>query len=263
MSSVVHSRKLGAPVASTNDQPQFDERTVADLYEKSLALRQEIVDVARKLWLRKYVDGNAGNISCRLTEHYLLCTPTMISKGDVGVEDICLLDMDGQWQWGGRPTSEILLHLAMYRANPVTQAIVHCHPPHATAYAITGTVPPSSVLAEADLFIGPIAMAPYETPGTHSFADSVMPLVREHNAIILANHGVVCWANTVTHAEWCVEVLDGYCHMLILAAQLGRPLVQMPMDKVTDLLEIKKRLGLPDARFDFVDQPQVGRCWNF
>lgn len=235
----------------------------AFLFEDLLPLRQEIVDVSKKLWDRQYVDGNAGNVSSRVNERFLLCTPTMLSKGDVKVDDICLLDMEGHHCFGSRrATSEILLHLAIYRANPAAQAVVHCHPPHSTAYAITGTIPPSGVLAEADLFIGPIALSPYETPGTRLFAETIVPFIRNHNCILLANHGVVCWADTVTHAEWCVEVLDGYCRTTILAAQLGRSPVHIPPDKVRELLEIKKRLGLPDARLGPHEQPQAGDRWN-
>src|ERR1019366_1682625 len=94
-----------------------------------------------------------------------------------------------------------------------------------------------------------VALAPYDTPGTQVFAETVLPFVQSHNTILLANHGVVCWADTVTHAEWCVEVIDTYCRTLILAAQLGSPITRIPLDKIQDLLAIKRRLGLPDARF--------------
>ncbi len=215
------------------------------------AIKHEIVAVGRKLWQRAYVDGNGGNISCRLTQDAVLCTPTLVSKADLLPEDLCLVDMKGNQLAGCRPrTSEILMHLEIYKAVPEARAVVHCHPPHATAYAITGRVPITCVIPESEVFIGKVALAPYQTPGTQAFAEAVLPFVKNHNTILLANHGIACWADTVTHAEWYAEVVDNYCHTLMLAAQLGAPVTQIPPDKAMDLLAIKKRMGLPDARLD-------------
>jgi L-fuculose-phosphate aldolase len=214
-------------------------------------IKEEIVKVGQKLWMREYVDGNGGNISFRISRDYVLCTPTMCSKADLTPADISLVDLDNNRIIGSRAhTSEILLHLEIYKAVPDARAVIHCHPPHATAYAITGLVPPGEIIPEQEVFIGPVATAAYETPGTKSFAETVLPFVRSHNTVLLENHGVVCWADTVTHAEWCVEVLDTYCRTLILASQLGRPIRRIPQDKISGLLAIKQRLGLPDARFD-------------
>jgi L-fuculose-phosphate aldolase len=111
-------------------------------------------------------------------------------------------------------------------------------------------VPPSSIIPEFDVFIGSVALSPYETPGTQKFAETVVPYVRSHNTVLLGNHGIVCWADTVTHAEWYAEVLETYCWTLLISRQLGVPYTKIPAAKGQDLLEIKKRLGLPDARFD-------------
>ena len=215
------------------------------------AIKQEIVAVGRKLWQRAYVDGNGGNISYRLTDAAVLCTPTLVSKADLLPEDLCLVDMKGNQLAGCRPrTSEILMHLEIYKAVPEARAVVHCHPPHATAYAITGRVPITCVIPESEVFIGKVALAPYQTPGTQAFAEAILPFVKNHNTILLANHGIACWADTVTHAEWYAEVVDNYCHTLMLAAQLGAPVTQIPPDKAKDLLALKKRMGLPDVRLD-------------
>jgi L-fuculose-phosphate aldolase len=125
-----------------------------------------------------------------------------------------------------------------------------CHPPHATAYAITGRVPPSRVIPEFEVFVGKVAVSPYETPGTKAFAETVIPYVKQHNTVLLANHGIICWADTVTHAEWFAEVVDTYCWTLMLASQLGVPISQISEKHTADLLDIKKTIGLPDARFD-------------
>ena len=212
-------------------------------------LRAEMVRVGRKLWDREYVDGNGGNLSVRLTRDYVLCTPTMISKGDLVASDLCLCDMQGNIAAGDHArSSELLLHLEIYKANPKARAVVHCHPPHATAFAVTGTPPPVGILTEQEIFVGPVAMAPYETPGTPTFAKTVTPFVRQHNTIMLQNHGIVCWADTLTHAEWLTEIFDTYCRTILLARQTGHALTRIPDEKIQEILELKQRLGFPDAR---------------
>jgi L-fuculose-phosphate aldolase len=212
-------------------------------------LRKEILAAGRKLWERGYVDGNGGNLSVRLGDRYVLCTPTMMSKHDLVPADICLSDLDGNILAGDRPrTSEFLLHLAIYKANAHARAVVHCHPPHATAFSITGSLPPVGYVPEYEVFIGPAAVARYETPGTQAFAETVLPYVRDHNSILLANHGIVCWADTVTHAEWLVEIFEHYCQMYLIAQQIGKPLIPIPADKLEEILDMKRRMGFPDVR---------------
>lgn len=216
-------------------------------------IKKEICAVGRKLWLRQYVDGNGGNISCRIGPNEVICTPTLVSKFDLTPEVLSLVDLDGNQIAGTQPrTSEILLHLEIYKEVPEAKSVVHCHPPHATAYAITGRVPPNLILPEFEVFVGKVAIAPYKTPGTVEFAQSVLPFVKQHNTVLLAKHGIVCWADTVTHAEWYAEVLETYCWTLMLAAQLGGPISHFSEQEGAELLAFKKKLGLqlPDVRFE-------------
>ncbi len=214
-------------------------------------IKKEICAVGRKLWLRQFVDGNGGNISYRIGPNEVICTPTLVSKYDLTPDDLCLVDLEGHQIAGTKPrTSEIFLHLEIYKAVPEAKSAVHCHPPHATAYAITGKVPPNLIIPEFEVFVGKVAISPYKTPGTAEFAQTVLPFVRDHNTILLANHGIVCWADTVTHAEWYAEVLETYCWTLMLASQLSSPISYFTDQQAADLLEMKKKLGLPDARFD-------------
>ena len=238
-------KSAAGPPATSSDLERLFHSPEAE------AIKAEIVNVGRKLWQRMYVDGNGGNISYRLGPDAVICTPTLLSKADLRPEDLCLVDLKGNQLLGPRTrTSEILLHLEIYKAVPEAKAAVHCHPPHATAYAITDRVPPTCVIPECEVFIGQVALAPYETPGTQKFAETVLPFVKKHNTVLLANHGIICWADTVTHAEWYAEVLDTYCWTLMLAAQLGAPISYIPPEKASALLDLKKRLGLPDARHD-------------
>jgi L-fuculose-phosphate aldolase len=252
---VVAQSGSAAPVEDTAPTSVATTRSAANprLFStpEAEAIKIEICEVGRKLWNRQYVDGNGGNISFRIGPNEVICTPTLVSKFDLKPEDLCLVDLDGNQVAGKRPrTSEIFLHLEIYKAVPEAKATVHCHPPHATAYAITGRVPPNRIIPEFEVFVGKVAVSPYETPGTAAFAQTVLPYVREHNTVLLSNHGLVCWADTVTHAEWYAEVVDTYCWTLMLASQLGVPISQISEQKTDDLLAIKKKLGLPDVRFD-------------
>ncbi len=213
-------------------------------------IKREICSVGRKLWLRQFVDGNGGNISCRIGPNEVICTPTMLSKFDLRPQDLCMVDLEGRQIAGTKDaTSEILLHLEIYKKVPRAKAAVHCHPPHATGYAVAGLIPPNRLIPEFEIFVGKVAIAPYETPGTQAFAETVLPFVEHHNTVLLKNHGVVSWAETVTLAEWNCEVLETYCNIVGAARQLGVPLSVIPEEKVLDLLARKKRMGLPDIRF--------------
>lgn len=215
------------------------------------AVKKEICAIGKKLWMRQFVDGNGGNISYRIGPNEVLCTPTLVSKYDLTPEDLSLVDLEGTQIAGTKPrTSEIFLHLEIYKHVPEAKSVVHCHPPHATAYAITGKVPPNMIIPEFEVFVGKVAISPYKTPGTAEFAQTVIPYVRDHNTVLLGNHGIVCWADSVTHAEWYAEVLETYCWTLMLASQLGVPISYISEQQTSDLLAIKKKLGLPDIRFD-------------
>jgi L-fuculose-phosphate aldolase len=242
-------------------EPRVEETSpsaAANSFEAD-AMRSEIIEVGRKLWERQFVDGNAGNISVRLGTHYVLCTPTMISKRDMEPADICLSDLQGKILAGDRPrTSELLMHLEIYKANPRARAVVHCHPPYATAFGLTGSAPPVGLISEYEFYIGPAAIARYETPGTQAFAETVLPFVQDHNTILLPNHGVVCWSDTVTHAEWLVEVMENYCKTCIIAQQIGKPLIPIPAEKIQEILVRKRRAGLPDLRLSGLPDPPNG-----
>jgi L-fuculose-phosphate aldolase len=226
---------------------------------EAAGIKEEICAVGRKLWLRQFVDGNGGNISYRIGPNEVICTPTLVSKYDLTPDDLCMVDLQGNQIAGTRKsTSEILLHLEIYKEVAEARGVVHCHPPHATAYAITGQVPPNLVIPEFEIFVGKVAISPYETPGTTTFARTVLPFVKRHNTVLLANHGVVCWADTVTHAEWYAEVLETYCWILMLAGQLGAPIAHIPEQKGLELLARKKTQGLPDARFEAVRAGATG-----
>ncbi|MDD5674386.1 MAG: class II aldolase/adducin family protein, partial [Chitinivibrionales bacterium] len=175
---------------------------------KATQAKVEIARAARKLWERQYVDGNGGNLSYRISDKYVLCTPTMLSKGDITPDDICMVDMDANQVAGKRKrTSEIKVHLEIMKAQPKALSCIHAHPPYITAYALVGMVPPVNVICEAEVFVGQVAYSPYETTGSKEVAEKLIPLAKDHNTILMGNHGMLCWADSVTHAEWYVEII--------------------------------------------------------
>jgi L-fuculose-phosphate aldolase len=211
-------------------------------------LREAVCDAGRRLHERGFVAAWDGNISHRLPDGSFLCTPTLCPKGRLKPDELCTVDAASRQLYGPRPrTSEILLHLAIYRHRPDVQAVVHAHPPHATAFAITGEPIPDAVLPEVEYFLGPVSTVPYETPGTTKFADSVAPYLDRTNTLVLANHGTVSFAATLELALGFTEILDAYCRILLLARPLGsyRRLTEA---QVGELLELKRRAGYVDPR---------------
>jgi len=215
------------------------------------ALKQQICDVGQRLWQRAYVDGNGGNIAIRVADDLALCTPTLVSKGFMKPEDLCLVDLDGNQKAGEKKrTSEILMHLGIMKRQPRAKATVHCHPPHATAYAVAGVEPPTCMIPEIEVFIGKVPIAPYRTPGTPEMGKLVADLVDKHNTVLMGNHGAVSWSHlTVEDAYFKMEILEAYCRTIWVASQLGTPLKTMNPEQLKDLLNIKQNLGIPDPRF--------------
>lgn len=213
------------------------------------SLKEEICEIGRRVYNKGFAAANDGNISIRVGEDAVLCSPTMICKGFMKPEDICAVDMNGDQIAGKRKrTSEILLHLEIMRNRPDVKACVHCHPPHATAFAVANEAIPQCILPEIEVFMGEIPVAPYETPGGQEFASTVTPFLKSTNTIILKNHGTVSFGKTLEEAYWKTEILDAYCRILLLANQMGR-VDYLNEQKSRELLDLKKKLGFDDPRF--------------
>ncbi len=213
-------------------------------------LKVQLCDIGRRLWQRAYVDGNGGNIAIKVAEDLVLCTPTLVSKGFMKPEDMCLVDMEGNQLAGTmKRTSEILMHLQIMKRQPRAVASVHCHPPYSTAFAVAGVQPPTCMIPEFEVFAS-VAIAPYRTPGTPEMGKLVADLSDKHNTILMANHGVVSWShNNVEDAYFKMEILEAYCRTVLVASQLGKPVNTMSSAQLQDLLKIKEKLGIPDPRY--------------
>lgn len=215
-----------------------------------LQLRRDICEIGRRVYARGFAAANDGNISVRIGPNEVLCSPTMICKGFMQPDDLCTVDLEGRQLSGRRKrTSEILLHLSIYKERPEIKSVVHCHPPHATAFAVAREPIPQCVLPEVEVFLGDVPIARYETPGSQVFADTVLPHVKKASVMILANHGTVSYGETVEQAYWWTEILDSYCRILLLAKQLGG-VKHFTEGETRELLALKQRLGFPDPRLE-------------
>lgn len=211
-------------------------------------IKDLMCDIGRRIWLKGFCAGNEGNHSYRLGENRILCTPTGISKGNLKPDDLCLVDMEGK-QVGGnrRRTSEINLHLAVYKNRADVKAVIHSHPPHATAFAVAGVDLPTCIHPEAEVFLGAVKTAKYVTPGDKRLGESILPHVKDSNTIILQNHGVVCFDSDLEHCYYKLEIVDAYARILLLAKQVGS-IQPLPPDQMKELLELKGHFGMTDAR---------------
>jgi len=216
-------------------------------------LRQQICEVGQRIYAKGFAAANDGNITVRLNDREVLCTPTMVSKGFMTPDDICKVDYEGKQLAGKRKrTSEVLLHLAIYKQRPDVHAVVHCHPPHATAFAVAHEPIPKCILPEVEVFLGEVPLAVYETPGNQKFAETIVPYVKDCNTVLLANHGTVTFGPTLENAYFNTEIIDAYCRILLLARQLGR-VNYFTTEQTRELLALKKRLGYDDVRFHDAD----------
>ncbi|HDZ19798.1 hypothetical protein LCGC14_0303950 [marine sediment metagenome] len=212
-------------------------------------VKREICEIGRRIYERGFVAANDGNISVRMPGGHYLCTPTGVSKGFLKPSDIAIVDDSGRQIGGDKPrTSEILLHLEIFHEVEWVNAVVHAHPPHATAFAVAGIDVPGCILPEVEIFIGQVPLADYDTPGSKDFAQTILPHLRNKaNTILLANHGAVACDKTLEQAYFHLETLDMYCRILLLSKEVGN-IQQLPEQKVRELLDLKQKMGIEDPR---------------
>lgn len=212
-------------------------------------LKQRMCDLGKRIWAKSYVDGNGGNMTIRVGDNLVLCTPTLISKGFMSPEEMCLVDLDGNQLAGTRKrTSEVNTHIAIMKRQPKAKACCHAHPPHATAFAVAGVAPPTCMIPESEVFLGQVGLAKYETPGSPENATAVGEVGIDHQAIIMENHGVITWGKDIEDAYWKMEVVDAYCLTIWMASQIGAGVKTIKPAKVKELIEIRESLGMDDIR---------------
>lgn len=186
-------------------------------------LRRAIVDVGRRLWRRGLVAGGEGNVSVRLGEGRLLATRSGVCKGFLEPDDLLVVDLSGRpLAESGRPSSELAMHLEIYRRRGDVGAVVHAHPPTATGFAIAGRPLDDCVVPEVIATLGRVPIVPYGTPSTDELPRQIAPYVRSHDALLLANHGAVTYGASLDRAIDTMESLEQAARSLLTAHLLGR-----------------------------------------
>ena len=209
-----------------------------------IQVRRAICEVGQKLYDKGFVAANDGNISVRINENQIIVTPTGVSKGGMTPESLVKMDLKGNIIGGkGRPSSEVKMHIQVYKINPSINAVVHAHPPLATAFAVARIPLERPIIAEAVVNLGIVPVADFALPGSQEVPDSIKPYVKDYNAVLLANHGLLTWGENLKQAFFRHESVEHYCKILYYVNQIGSP-KEFNCNEINDLIDIRKKIGI-------------------
>lgn len=211
------------------------------------ALKKLFVDLGKRIWERNYVAANDGNMTVRLNDKEILTTPTGISKGFMSTDMIIKVDYDGKVISGNsnyRPSSEVKMHIDVYRERPDINSVVHAHPPFATSFAVAGIPLDKCVLPEAVIVIGAVPIAKYGLPSTDELPDMIRPHIQKNDVILLENHGALTLGTDLLNAYHKMETLEHTANIVTKAIQLGN-LGVLPEDERDRLMTLRDKFNLP------------------
>lgn len=209
--------------------------------------RREIVRVGQLMYERSYVVSSDGNVSVRLDDGRIVATPTQTCKGRMTEDGLALTDLNGKPLSDRKASSELAMHLLIYRERPEVKAVCHAHPPHGSAFAVAGLAIDQPILSEVILTLGCVPLAQYGTPSTDELTTAMRPLVKHHNALLMANHGAVAYGADVWQAFDRLETLEHTAKIAILARALGGAQNLSP-DAIEKLIDVRERAGYLDER---------------
>jgi L-fuculose-phosphate aldolase len=211
--------------------------------------RKIIIEIGKLLYDRSYVVSSDGNVSIRLGEDLVLATPTMTCKGRMTEDSLALTDMDGKPLGKQKASSELAMHLLIYKERPDIKAVCHAHPPHGTAFAVAGLAIDQPILSEVILTLGCVPLTGYGTPSTNELTEAMKPFVKNHNALLMANHGAVAYGEDAWQAFDRLETLEHTAKIAILSRALGGA-NNLPADAIEKLIYIREKAGYltEDAR---------------
>ena len=208
-------------------------------------IKKEICEVGHKLYNMGFVAANDGNISVKVSDHEFYCTPTGVSKGSLTPDMIIKVDENGNKLEGKlNPSSEIKMHMRVYRDRPDVNAVVHAHPPIATAFTVAGIELDQYILPEAVLTIGSVPTCQYGTPSTMEIPDSLAPYIQNHDAFLLENHGALTVGCNLTKAQFIMEEVEFNAKICKYAMELGA-VHEIPNDQLKKLMELRQKMNLP------------------
>ena len=204
--------------------------------------RKLIVEIGKLMYDKGYVTSSDGNISYRLGDNLILATPTQVSKGRMTEDVMALTDLEGKPLNDKRVSSEIQMHLLIYRMRPDVNAVCHAHVPHGTAFAAAGVAIDAPILSEVILTLGCVPLTAYGTPSTPELTDALKPYVEHHNALLMENHGVVAYGVDLWQAFDRLETLEHTAKIAILAKVFGGA-NDLPKDAIEKLINIREKAG--------------------
>jgi len=204
--------------------------------------RREIVRIGRLMYDRGYVVSSDGNISIRLDDGRIVATPTMTCKGRMTEDSLAITDNQGKPLSASRPSSELEMHLLIYRERGDVKAVCHAHPPHGTAFAVAGLPIDQPILSEVILTLGCVPLASYGTPSTSELTEAMQPLIKHHNALLMANHGAVAYGSDIWQAWDRLETLEHTARIAILSRILGGSRNLSP-DAIEKLINVREAAG--------------------
>jgi L-fuculose-phosphate aldolase len=220
------------------------------------SVRADIVEVGRRLWARGFVASNDGNISVRIADGRLITTPTGVSKGFMTPDMMVVTDLEGRHLAGDRKaSSELKMHLEVYRQRPDVRAVVHAHPPTATGFAVAGIPLDRAVLAEVITTLGSIPIAEYATPSTEELPAAVRRFIRAHDGLLLANHGALAVAGDVMAAYYRMETIEHFARISLTARLLGREHL-LSREEVTRLQGLRGTYGIASPSPICAEEPE-------
>ncbi len=203
--------------------------------------RRDIIEVCKRIYQKGFVASNDGNVSVRMSKNEILATPTGINKGDLSPDQLIKVNMHGDVVEGFlKPSSELKLHIRAYEERPDIRSVVHAHPPISTGFAVAGIALDQMAIPEVIATLGKVPLAPYATPSTDELAHTIDELIGECNAILLANHGVVCVGPDVYSAYYTLERVEHSAYIIWVAKSLGGE-KELSRENIDKLLEIRKR----------------------
>jgi len=214
------------------------------IFFSDIEAKTTLLEIGMRLYTRGLVAGNDGNLSVRVSPDAIWCTPTGVSKGAMTSAMLVKLSLDGRVLEGGaKPSSEAKLHLRLYQELPEIRAVLHAHPPAATAFAAAGLPLDRPVLQEAVLQLGAVPLVPYALPGSEALAAGIVPFCQEARALLLEYHGAVTWGKSLEQALLRMETLEQYAAISLHLKTLGSERL-MPPALVRDLCALRETLGL-------------------
>ena len=213
-------------------------------------IKEERCEIGRRIDARGLVAANDGNISVRIKENEILCTPTGVLKGTMTPEMICKIDLDGnvlEASRGYKPSSEMKMHLRVYQKRADVNAVVHAHPPYATSFAVAGIALKQPVLTEGVVSIGCVPVAEYGTPSTSEIPDAIEKYLPYFDALLLEHHGALAYDTTLMKAYMKMESVEFYARTLYQVNIItGGHIREIPQDRLEALYELRRKMGLPD-----------------